>query len=285
MIKISLDSRMAQRRLTTDVRYLPSPQAASALAIGYKLALADLTWIEALNYFGGELANKNRSYKYMNSYLQIILKLDPLFRMFYEWAATVFVYNGLPITQEGIIEATRYINEGIRTLAARGIYDDNIIAKGAFNFGLEAHDYLGSLPYFELTARASRARRDFLLIGSTYARQGGREDLSTQLKLEFLAFTTFEAQNTDQLKYAIQVLTSRQFDAEAASYMRAFRLQMEKDEQLKEMVKKRFESTPLLQVEAFEAEDFRADQRIENLMRVDIERNWLPADLHLLLSL
>jgi len=276
---------MNQRRLTQDVRYLPSPQSASLMSAGYKMALGDITWIEALNYFGGQMLDKNRSYKYLDRYLAIILKLDPLFRMFYEWAATAFIYNGLQITKSSLIESSRYINKGIRTLADQGIFDENIIAKGAFNFAFEAHDFKNSIPYFELAARSSRSRRDFLLIGSTYARHAGDEDKSRRMKLEFLAFTTFEAQNQEELRYALQVLTSRQFDAQAATYVKAFRLQIEKDEKIKELIEQRFASSPLLRSEAFDDSNLQTDSRLENLMRVNTSRNWIPADLHLLLNL
>lgn len=285
VLKSSLDSRMEQRRLTQDLRYLPNPKTASLMATGYKMALADITWIEALNYFGGQLIDKNRSYKYLDSYLAIILKLDPLFRMFYEWAATAFIYNGLQITKSSLVQSMRYINDGIKALAARGIYDENIIAKGAFNFAFEAHDFKNSIPYFELAARSSRARRDFLLIGATYARHARDEDKSRKMKLEFLAFTTFEAQNQEELRYALQVLTSGQFDAQAASYVKSFRLQIEKDEKIKELIQQRFASSPLLRSEAFEDSNLQRDYRLENLMRVNTRRNWLPADLHLLLNL
>jgi len=284
-LKQSLDSRMLARRLTSDVRYLPSPQATAFLAIGYKPAMADLTWIEALNYFGTEIQNKQRTYKYIDGYLQIILKLDPLFRMFYEWAATIFIYNGLPITQKGLIESTRYVNRGIQALASKGIFDEGIMAKGAFNFAFEAHDYENSIPYFELTARSSPSRRDFLLIGSTYARHAGDDEKATKLRLEFLAFAIFESQSQDEINSAIKLLTSRQFDAQAAGYARSFRLQMEKDEQVKKLIETRFASSPMLRAQGFEEALLPTDPRLENLLKINTARNWIPADLHLLLSL
>lgn len=276
---------MEERKLELDIRYLPSPETLKFVSIGFKPALADAVWIEALNYFGGELLNKKRTYQYLVQYLDPVFVLDPLFAMLYEWAGTVFIYNALPITKESVSKSTYYANLGIQNLAKEGRYSFNIISKGAFNFALEAHDYEHAIPYFEMAGRAFPDRRDMLLVGSSYAANAGLEDVATNLKMEYLGFAAFEAQTKQELIYAMQVITSNRFNKQATNLIRSFRVQMEKDEDIKKLIELRLEANPIFQTSQNLNSSLSTNIQLQKVLAVDFQRNWLPPDLHLLLSI
>jgi hypothetical protein len=280
-----VDARQSTRRDALEVRYIPSPRMATFSSIGYKLALGDLFWIEALNYFGGQLTNKKRDYRYLTSYLDVILKLDPLFVMFYDWAATSFIYNGLEITPESIDQSTHFINLGINNLHAVGRSDANILSKGGFNFALEKRDYAGGLDYFIKAGRAHAEQRDLLLVASSYAGLAGQFDLSAQLKLEFLGFIAFEALSRERLQYAISVVALPRSNEENNRMIRSMRLALEKDEDMKEILERRIESSQLFDSTNWDESDFLADRRLQNILQIDFKRNWMNPSLHMLLSL
>lgn len=285
VMKSKVDARMVSRREKMDIRYLPSPQTAEFLAAGYKPALSDLFWIEALNYFGQELVNKNKTYVYIPQYLDVILHLDPLFNMFYEWASTIAIYNGLPVTRKSVTFALKYANEGISNLAAVRRYDSAIISKAAFNYALEAQDHAHSIPYFAMVGRIFDSSRDLLLVGSSYASMAGLESDSTELKLEYLGFMAFEAQSKSQILYALQVLSSQRFNKDASDIVRSLRLNMEKDEDIKKLVNNRLSSQALDLSRTQSNLDLPSNPKLEKILKVDFQRTWLPPDLHMLFML
>ncbi len=287
LTKTQLDSAVNRRKADFDIRYIPSPQTSRFLAVGYNNALADFFWIESLNYYGSVLTNKQstKDYKYMDAYLQTILHLDPLFVMFYDWAATVFIYNGNPVSRDNVAQSIEYANLGIINLNRVLRYNDVILSKAAFNYALEAHDFTNSIPYFEFAGRVSNENRHLLLVGSTYALYANEEQRSTDLKLEFLSHLVFEAKKKSDLMYAIGTVTASTFNREAQNFIRSFRLGMEKDEDVRKLVESKFADSPLYTKAANLSENLHLDTRLKKIMQVDISRNWLDPTLHLLLSL
>ncbi len=281
--KVAVDNRLKSHR-QYDIRRLPSPDTAAVLSVGFKSAMADVFWIEALNYFGWQLTYKQRTYEHLDKYLRLIFRLDPLFPVFYDWAATAFIYNALPITRAGIVESTRYVNEGIQRFHDVYRYDLNTLAKGAFNYAIETNVRKHSIPYFEMAARTSNQKRDYLLVASSYATTNGDSQLAYQLKKEYLGFMAFEAAKP-QLLYALQVLSSSKFNSEAANFTRALRIRMEKDEDIRKLVEQRLQKNPFSENSIVEAEALDLDQKIDNVLAIDFTKNWLPPDLHALTAL
>lgn len=283
-VKIALDARVKSRE-RLDERYLPTPQLAEALSAGYENAMADVYWIEGINYFGEQLLNPKRDLKYLKGYTQIIFHLDPLFTVFYDWAATAFIYSGMKITRDKVIDSTVYVNEGIQRLHQHQRYDANLILKGAFNYAIETDYRLPSIPYFTLAARAFPDQREMFLVGSSYAFSSGDEEAASELKLEYLGTMAFEALTRDQLQYAFHVVSSPSMNQMAGDIIKAMRLRVEKDEDVKKVVANRLK-TKSLQTSSFSRPSpLPSDPRLENIFSVDISRNWLAPDLHVLLSL
>lgn len=283
--KYYVDISVTKRRGKYDIRMLPSPRTARFLAIGFEPVLADVYWIEGLNYFGGELGNKNRNYKYLDSYIDLIQNLDPNFTTFYDWASTVFIYNGLPITRENVRLAVKYANSGIRNLNKVHRFSAPMIVKNAFNFGLEIHDFKTAVEYFAFAGRTFSDQRDMLLVGSSYALYADNPMLAQDLRLEYLGHIAFEAQHREQLIYALQILSTQKATERSGEFVRALRLKMETDEDVRKLVETRLKENPMMSGVAISSSDFTADKRLENVLKINFDRTWMPADLLALVSI
>ncbi|TVQ78133.1 MAG: hypothetical protein EA369_07720 [Bradymonadales bacterium] len=284
--KHQLDERVKERASELDIRYFLPPEYVRVFAFGYDLAAADIFWIEGVNYFGAELLRPRTNLKYLENYTELILHLDPNFQFFYDWASTAFVYNRLGANRERLVKAIRYANLGIQNMFERRMLNPTLLQKGAFNYGLEAQLYLQSVPYFSYLGRSSREHRDMLLIASTYALYGNRPDWAARLREEYLAYASFEAPSLEEYRNAIYLLTSPQFNARANQFIRQLRVQMERDRELRETVERRLQENPVLADHSSPVESASpSEQRLERILQVDIERNWLPPKLHLLLNL
>lgn len=285
LVKTRIDHRVQERLAEHDIRYLPSPTQARIMSFGFREALADLYWIEAINYFGGQLLNKERDYKYLQQYADLILHLDPYFTIFYDWAATAFIYDGMDIDRQSIVFATRYINEGIKNLHSVRRYNYSILTKGAFNYALEAQEFMKSIPYFEMAGRIFPEHRDQLIIASTYATYANDLKRSIELKEEYLGYMAFEATEREEIEYAIQMLSSPGLNQSATQFIRSLRLQLEQDEEMREIVEKRLQQNPMLQQAMLAPTDFSTNPQIDRVLEVSMERTWLPPELHILFSL
>lgn len=283
--KHKLDEQIKKRDAEIEVRYLPSPQLARLLSIGYSEALANIYWIEAINYFGGQLGRNDRSYTYLKDFCDIIVYLDPYFYAFYDWASTAFVYNGLPVTRDGIVQSLDYMLSGIQRFHEIGRISPDMMRKAGFSFSLDAGLYEPASYFFDYAGRMSSRHRDSLLLSSVYNQYLNQVDEAVKRKEEYLSFTVYEARSSKEIQYAIQVLSSPTFNEEAADFMRSLRVQMETDEELKKLVKKRLESDPFFEAAVNLSNERSTDSRINQLLQVDIDRNWLPPNFHLLMNL
>jgi hypothetical protein len=282
--KWRVDERIVARG-SDDIRYIPSPEVAKVLAFGFKHALADVYWIEAINYFGEQLLSKKKNYKYLEAYADIILNLDPLFTIFYDWTATALIYNGLTITRDTVIRSTEYANFGIRKFNEVHRFDRNTILKGAFNYALETHQPLHAIPYFRLAALSFPEERQMLLTAAAYANHIHEPQLAASLKMEFLGQIAFEAQTMEELRYALAVINSAQINAQAMELLKALRLKMESEEDIKKILKKRFEESQVQTKTGSSKDAIPADPRLENVLEIEFSRTWMPPDLLVLLSL
>jgi hypothetical protein len=80
-----------------EVLYLQSGAAASRLALGFKALLADVYWIRAVQYFGGQKLHERAELTHDLLYplLDITTTLDPHFNMAYRFGS-VFLAEGYP---------------------------------------------------------------------------------------------------------------------------------------------------------------------------------------------
>jgi hypothetical protein len=109
------DSALARRSrfaADEDVLYLPRPSVLRPLSLGHHELTADLVFIRAVIYFGGELGHK-REYKWLDRYLDTIVALDPRWRTPYRWAGVATMYDGRPITNERVQLSNHFLELGV----------------------------------------------------------------------------------------------------------------------------------------------------------------------------
>jgi hypothetical protein len=104
--------RRARLPAEDDLLYLPRASALSALSLGHHELAADLVYLRAVVYFGSEITG-GKSFRWLESYLQTIVELDPQWRTPYRWAGVAPLYDGTPITREDVEVANRFLRLGI----------------------------------------------------------------------------------------------------------------------------------------------------------------------------
>jgi hypothetical protein len=106
--------------------YVPSGTALSKMALGYDALLADLYWIRAVQYFGGQtLAERARLKRdLLYPLLDITTTLDPYFNIAYRFGA-VFVAEGAPRPGRPDL-AIALLEKGIRAMPDRWQYPYDI---------------------------------------------------------------------------------------------------------------------------------------------------------------
>lgn len=281
-----MDERVKERLLSTNVRYIPSPDMAAVLSMGFKPAISDLFWIEALNYYGTQVHEKTFDYRYLDAYVDVILNLDELFAYFYNWSSTVYIYNGLPISVEGVKKAIDVANRGIINLADRGRYDRVLTQKAAYNYALDASYYPPSIEYFKLLGRSFQDQRDMLLIAATYARYSGDYDLEHTLREEYLAYIAFETLEQTELEQAYRLVISSALVAKSTQFVEELRLGLEKDPTLRKLVSERLKEKPVNvnpnAYKRFKVETSVGKSKVVKLLSTTTQKNWIPPELNTL---
>lgn len=95
-----------------DLLYLPRPSALHVMALGHDELAADLVFIRGLVYFGSQLEDKG-DYRWLESYLDTITKLDPRWKTPYRWAGVATMYNGKKITNESVMLSNHFLERGV----------------------------------------------------------------------------------------------------------------------------------------------------------------------------
>jgi len=109
------DAALGRRKRFTaesDLLYLPRASALKAMALGHHEMVADLVFVRAIIYFGSELTGK-REYRWLDNYLETIVKLDPTFRTPYKWAGVATMYHGRTITPEDVRMSNHFLEMGV----------------------------------------------------------------------------------------------------------------------------------------------------------------------------
>lgn len=76
------------RQAVESFLYLPSGTFLKGAALGYDEMLADLLWIKAIGYFGGQIRT-DRNYTWLAHLLDVVTTLDPLYQYPYEFGGIV----------------------------------------------------------------------------------------------------------------------------------------------------------------------------------------------------
>jgi hypothetical protein len=95
-----------------DVYYLPRTDLLPLLSLGFREALADLIWCKSQVYFGEELVRRG-AVKYVFTYTDAVLALDPTLRAAYRWIAIAALYRPVDVTIEEGLHAASYLKRAL----------------------------------------------------------------------------------------------------------------------------------------------------------------------------
>jgi hypothetical protein len=129
--------------------YVPSGTALKRMALGYDALLADVYWIRAVQYFGGQTLAARAELKHDLLYplLDITTTLDPYFNIAYRFGS-VFVAEGAPRPGRPDL-AVQLLEKGSRVMPDRWQYPYDI----AFIHYWWLRDYKGASAWFTKASR------------------------------------------------------------------------------------------------------------------------------------
>ena len=129
--------------------YVRSGPALKRMALGYDALLADIYWIRAVQYFGGQtLAARARlTHDLLYPLLDITTTLDPYFNIAYRFGS-IFVAEGAPRPGRPDL-AIQLLEKGSRVMPDRWQYPYDI----AFIHYWWLHDYKGASAWFTKASR------------------------------------------------------------------------------------------------------------------------------------
>jgi hypothetical protein len=95
--------------------WLPPPNAAPIVAMGYRQLWADMDWARMLVYYGLERREtKTFQYRYLTRFLDNIIALDPKFKRVYDWAAYAVLFQGGTVKAEEYRLSMRYLERAMQ---------------------------------------------------------------------------------------------------------------------------------------------------------------------------
>jgi hypothetical protein len=118
---VVLEVESMPRRAYREGYMLPDAQALRLIALGHSEVAADLVWIRALSYFAVHFG-LDRDYRWLESYIETIIALDPNFRMIYQWAGVVTMYGGQRIDNAAVEASNRFLLAGHERYPDEWIY-------------------------------------------------------------------------------------------------------------------------------------------------------------------
>jgi hypothetical protein len=96
-----------------DRYYLPPASWMPVLSLGWRSAVSDLLWTNALVYFGDEFVHGGRAV-HVFDYTDAMLALDPDFRAVYHWIGTAGMYHVGQVTPEDVRRSAAVMRDGLQ---------------------------------------------------------------------------------------------------------------------------------------------------------------------------
>ncbi len=86
----------------TDVLYVPPPQYLHPMSLGYREALADLLWVQALVFTGQRMGDNDLSA--ITRYTEAVTGLSPRFHQAYVWGGITPIYGGSAVVDRDMVD-------------------------------------------------------------------------------------------------------------------------------------------------------------------------------------
>jgi tetratricopeptide (TPR) repeat protein len=155
---------------TRSVLYVRSGPALKRIALEYDALAADVYWIRAIQYYGGNRlsAAGNKKYELLYPLLDIATSLDPFFTIAYRFGA-IFLSEGYPGGPGRPDQAIALLRKGIAAQSTRWQYYHDI----AFVYYWQLRDMEAAARWFRLAAIQPGAPNWLEPVAATMLIQGG----------------------------------------------------------------------------------------------------------------
>lgn len=96
-----------------DLIYLPTPQQARLMSLGYTSVVADFYWVKALQYFTDPTQRLNQ-YKNLADYLEVVLGVDPDYEYAYKFAGIAVPHDTGRFRFVNTKRSTSFLERGVK---------------------------------------------------------------------------------------------------------------------------------------------------------------------------
>jgi len=196
----------------SDQLYLPRPSALRTLSLGHHELAADLVFVRALVYFGTQLGSE-RNYRWLDNYLDTIVKLDPQWITPYRWAGVASIYDGRTITNASVMQSSHFLELGVKQFPD----DWNLAFMLGCNYLFELHTddpaqkaewrRIG-VTYIRHAALVGGAPPWVPLLAATVMREGGDQEAAVH-HLEEVYLSTTDKATREEVRKRLLALASQ----------------------------------------------------------------------------
>ena len=93
--------------------YLPSPEQARMMSLGFQQVSADWYWIKALQYFT-DVSQELNQYRYLGDFLEVVVGIDPDFEYAYKFAGIAIPYDTGRLQFANTDRAISFLQRGVQ---------------------------------------------------------------------------------------------------------------------------------------------------------------------------
>ena len=108
----AIDRRVGSFRSTEEALYLPSGKVIRVLSLGHYGLLADVYWMRAVQYYGGNRLKGEKRFDLLDPLIQIAITLDPKLLHAYRFGS-MFLAEKSPVGAEQPEKAVALLQKGI----------------------------------------------------------------------------------------------------------------------------------------------------------------------------
>ena len=162
------------------VMWIRSGPLASRLALGFDNLLADVYWIRAVVYFGGQRrSERQRNFDQLYPLLDLVTSLDPYFRIAYRFGA-IFLAEQFPGGAGRPDLAVQLLQKGLEADPVRWEYAEDI----GFVYYWWVSDYVKAAEWFKRAGELPNAPNWLPPLAAVTLAEGGNRESSRRLWTE-----------------------------------------------------------------------------------------------------
>ena len=112
-LQVAIDDRFGEYRATEEILYVEDGETLKKVLLGFESVAADLYWLRAVQYFGGQrLYSTEKKFELLEPLLDITTTLDPHLKIAYTYGATL-LSEGQPMGAGAPLKGLSLIDKGI----------------------------------------------------------------------------------------------------------------------------------------------------------------------------